>query len=143
MITKIIIVQNRCPLLFLCTNSHIIICTCISIQMVTKGILKYCLRGLLGDTQRETLFLFLDALTDLLAPEIPSEHLGQIEQQVHLALARLERDFPVSVQVCSWYISCGCHGKTNCTFVCKYQNGDHSCTDSCKLNADVSVKATK
>ena len=63
------------------------------------GILKYCLRGLLGDTQRETLFCLTDALTEVLSTQIVRADLCQIEQQLHLALARMERDFPVSVQV--------------------------------------------
>lgn len=69
------------------------------IQLVTKGILKYCLIGLCVKAQREFLFYFLDALTELLAPEIARQNLTQIELRVHLSLARLERDFPVSIQV--------------------------------------------
>ena len=69
----------------------------VCIQLATKGILKYCLRGLCGDTQRNTLYYLFD--TQLLAAEIPYEHLNELEQQVHIALARLERDFLVSVQL--------------------------------------------
>ena len=84
-------------ILFLSLSLSVSVCVCI--QLATKGILKYCLRGLCGDTQRNTLFYFFDTLTQLLAAEIPYEHLNELEQQVYIALARLERDFLVSVQV--------------------------------------------
>ena len=41
------------------------VCMCLCIQLATKAILKYCLRGLCGGTQRNTLFYFFDTLTQL------------------------------------------------------------------------------
>lgn len=63
------------------------VCMCLRIQLATKAILKYCLRGLCGGTQRNTLFYFFDTLTQLLAAEIQYEHLNELERQVHIALA--------------------------------------------------------
>jgi len=37
-----------------------------SVQVATQGILKYCLRDMLGKKQQDTLSLFLDAITMLL-----------------------------------------------------------------------------
>lgn len=92
--------QSECTIkvtLVLCT-AYLHECTLI--QLVTMGILKYCLRGLLGDTQRETLFCLFDVLTEVLSVQIVLDDLYEIEQRLHLALARMERDFPVSIQVC-------------------------------------------
>ena len=54
------------------------------IVAVTKGILQYCLRGLLGDTQQETLFYLFDPPTDpeLLAVQIPLPSL-EFMQPIH------------------------------------------------------------
>ena len=69
------------------------VCMCLCIQLATT--LKYCLRGLCGGTQQNTLFYFFDTLTQLLAAEIQYEHLNELEQQVHIALSRLERGFRI------------------------------------------------
>jgi hypothetical protein len=67
--------------------------------MVYTGVLKYCLRGTLGTKQQNTLFFFLDTVTSLLAEYQDPAALESLKSQVSTALAMLERDFPVSVQV--------------------------------------------
>lgn len=69
-------------------------------QIACQGIMKYCLRDLLGCEQRETLFSLLDALTSLLAETHKRDEVGGLQKQLNMALAMLERDFPISVQVC-------------------------------------------
>ena len=63
------------------------------------NILKYCLRGALGERQRKTLFRFLDSLRDLVNEEQDIGRLETIETELNLTLALMERDFPITIQV--------------------------------------------
>ena len=65
-------------------------------QPVCCGIFKYCLRGMLGDTQRETLFFFLDTIKLACSEGITTSLAETIDER---SLALLERDFPMSIQV--------------------------------------------
>ena len=64
-----------------------------------RGILKYCVRGLLKDQQSEALVSFCDALAALCAPTQDKAKLAQLRQQVDVALALMEAAFPLSLQV--------------------------------------------
>lgn len=68
-------------------------------QLISKNVLKFCLRGLLKERQRKTLFLFLDALRKILSEGIEFQHVHELEADVNEALALMERDFPVDIQV--------------------------------------------
>ena len=68
-------------------------------QIAAQGILKYCLRGLLGQQQRETLYYFLDIIASVLQETHARSTLTKLEEDMNVALALLERDFPVSTQV--------------------------------------------
>ena len=76
-------------------------------KLAARGILKYCLRGMLGNNQRNTLFFFLDTIA-LLTAETQNLNLDDLEERVHLSLAMMERDYPMSIQVCKFVpcISC-------------------------------------
>lgn len=67
-------------------------------QLVSQGILKYCLKGCLASQQQKTLFLLFDCLADLCAESQCLEGIGNLEIRLNRALALLERDFPVSLQ---------------------------------------------
>lgn len=54
---------------------------------------------MLGDNQRETLLLFLDSIASLCAEEQDPENLPLLGENLNIAMARLERDFPASLQV--------------------------------------------
>ena len=73
-------------------------------QVVTSGILKFCLRGLLGMKQRQTLFKLFDVITRLCAEEIKMDVIENLEVDVHRALACFERDFPVSLQLIVFHL---------------------------------------
>lgn len=68
-------------------------------QIACNGILKYCFQGMLGRKQRETLYCFLDHIASLLGESHDPALLDQLGDLIHIALARLERDFPISIQV--------------------------------------------
>lgn len=68
-------------------------------QIACNGILKYCLRDMLGRKQCGTLHFFLDTITSILGESHDLELLDQLGDKVNIALARLERDFPISIQV--------------------------------------------
>ena len=68
-------------------------------QLISKNVLKFCLRGLLKECQRKTLFLFLDALRKILSEGVELLHVHELEADVNEALALMERDFPVDIQV--------------------------------------------
>ena len=54
---------------------------------------------MLGDRQRQTLVQFLDAIAELCAPCHDQAKIGVLKEKVDVALALLERDFPLSLQV--------------------------------------------
>ena len=68
--------------------------------MISTPILKYCLRGLLGERQRRTLFFLCNILADVCVEVVDATHLHTLENNMHIALSLLERDFPVSLHVC-------------------------------------------
>ena len=67
-------------------------------QVASQGILKYCLRGMLGENQRHTLFLLLDSIQEICNEIQRLDDLDEIEARLNRALALLERDYPVVLQ---------------------------------------------
>lgn len=55
---------------------------------------------MLQDQQWNTLFRFLDALRYLLAERISEQSIPQLLIEMNEALALMERDFPIDIQVC-------------------------------------------
>ena len=51
------------------------------------------------DAQRESLVMFMDAIAALCAPLQDEAKIPSLKEKVDVALARLERDFPLSLQV--------------------------------------------
>lgn len=66
---------------------------------MAQGILKYCLRGCLGKKQREALFSYLDATSNILSEKQDVDEITATISKMNEALALLERDFPITVQV--------------------------------------------
>ena len=54
---------------------------------------------MLGDCQQERLILFVNSIAALCAPTQDRSKIESLKEQVQTALARLERDFPLSLQV--------------------------------------------
>ena len=73
-------------------------------QLVATNILKYCIRGTLGQQQRRTLFFFCDVLAQLCADSVNMSLLEQLEYDVHHSLSLIERDFPVSLNVIVFHL---------------------------------------
>lgn len=67
-------------------------------QLAAHGILKYCLRGMLGEQQRLTLFRLLDSISDLCNESQCLDDLDELEERLNESLALLERDFPLTLQ---------------------------------------------
>ena len=67
--------------------------------MVCQGVLKYCLMDMLGRNQQETLFYFFDCVTAILPESHVHDNLNNLRNDFNKALAMLERDFPLSIQV--------------------------------------------
>ena len=68
-------------------------------QILSAGILKYCIRGLLGSFQRKALFEMCDVVSLSLAEDVDVSSLDMLEYRLHRVLCLLERDFPVTIQV--------------------------------------------
>ena len=66
-------------------------------HILTSGILKFCIRSLLGKDQEDTLTELFDVVSKLYAEEIDLQTLDSLEYRVHRVLSLIERDFPVSV----------------------------------------------
>jgi len=67
--------------------------------MASQGIIKYCLRGLLGSQQRKALFMFLNVCSKIFAEKQSLQELHQLLVEVNTTLALLERDMPLTIQV--------------------------------------------
>ena len=63
--------------------------------MVSQGILKYTMHGMLGERQRQSLFFFLDVVSEVLQEHYDLVDLDKLEQKMNLALA-LVRFFGLS-----------------------------------------------
>lgn len=63
------------------------------------GILKYCLRGLLGHSQRKTFFHLLDVIRKVCSECQERHTLQTLEKEINEVCAEIERDFPISIQV--------------------------------------------
>lgn len=68
------------------------------------GILKFCICGFLGKSQRETLFMLCDVLARICAETFEKSFVEAITCDVHCVLTRLERDFSVSLHVIVFYL---------------------------------------
>ena len=69
------------------------------LQLFTTGILRVCLREMLGHQQRSSLFKLLKLLEQLFSSTTDMNNIIALETQWHQALAEIERDFPASLQV--------------------------------------------
>ena len=66
-----------------------------------QGVLKFCIHDMLAKQQEQTLFLFLDTLTSVLAESHHPGKLASLNDDLNTAMTLLERDFPISIQVCT------------------------------------------
>ena len=73
-------------------------------HILVSGILKFCIRGLLGEKQRHTLFELCDLISCLNSETVDMQMLDSIEYRLHNALSLVERDFPVSLNVISLHL---------------------------------------
>lgn len=73
-------------------------------QVVTNGVLTFCLRKLLRHSQRHSLFQLFDVITRLCAEDVDSTCISDLECDVHRTLALMERNFPVSLQVIVFHL---------------------------------------
>ena len=55
---------------------------------------------MLGKNQRDTLFFYLETIKSVLAESHQQASLSALKEKLDIALAMLERDFPISIQVC-------------------------------------------
>lgn len=67
-------------------------------QLASQGILKYCLRGMLGEDPRKTLFKLLDSIQEICKETQSLDDLDEMDRKLSRALALLERDYPVYLQ---------------------------------------------
>ena len=68
------------------------------ISVASEGIIKFCLRGTLSLDCRNTLFLLCDIIHDLCAESQSLDGVDEVRQRLNIVLARLERDFPITMQ---------------------------------------------
>ena len=72
-------------------------------EVMCSGIIKFCIRGLLGTKQRSTLFKFCDVMSRLCCQQI-TENIDDLELETHQVLALMERDYPVSLHVIVFHL---------------------------------------
>lgn len=71
---------------------------------LASGILKYCVRGCLGNKQRQTLYEMCDVVAALSASAIDPSEVDSIEYRVSKVLSLLERDYPISIHVIVFHL---------------------------------------
>ena len=69
------------------------------LQIASQGILKFCLQNLLGLEQRKAVFKFCDVCTMLFSEVQDQAKVHKLLEETNLALATLEKDMPVTIQV--------------------------------------------
>lgn len=69
------------------------------LQLVAKNILKFCLRGMLQERQRTTLFGFLTSIQKIFTTHTSNEYIQELRGELDKSLALMERDFPIAIQV--------------------------------------------
>ena len=65
-------------------------------EVVCSGVIKYCIRGLLGENQRVTLYKFCDLMSRLFCHQFTTFE-ESVVADTHIILSLIERDFPVSL----------------------------------------------
>ena len=80
---------------------HLII---LFLQFVTQNVAAWCIRGLLHKQQEDTLFRLFDTIKKLIQPSYSTEELPALIAETSTAVALLERDFPLTLQVNSFYV---------------------------------------
>lgn len=73
-------------------------------HVLTSGILKFCIRGLLGEQQESTLVETCDVVSLLCKDQVDIQSIDALEVRVHRVLSLLERDFPTCVHVISFHL---------------------------------------
>ena len=65
---------------------------------MSQGILKYCLKGWLGESQRCAVFKFIDVCARLLAKKQALD-VSTLLEEVNIAMVYLEKFMPLTIQV--------------------------------------------
>ena len=73
-------------------------------HLLTSGILKFCIRDLLGRDQEATLTELCDVVSLLCAEEVKLDNMDGLEYRVHRVLSLMERDFPACVPVITLHL---------------------------------------
>ena len=72
-------------------------------QFSIYNVAAWCLRGLLGKQQEETLFNLFGVIRRLVQPSFVKEDISQLMIDTSTAVTLLERDFPLTLQVFEAY----------------------------------------
>ena len=73
-------------------------------HVIASGILKFCVRDLLGREQETTLMELCDVVSILCSEEVNVQAMDSIEYRVHRVLSLMERDFPATVHVITLHL---------------------------------------
>ena len=73
-------------------------------HVIASGILKFCVRGLLGKAQEKTLMELCDVLSILCSEQVNIQNMDAVEYRVHRVLSLMERDFPTTIHVITFHL---------------------------------------
>ena len=73
-------------------------------HVLDSGILKFCIRHLLGKEQEGTLIELCDVISLLCAEELDMQSMDGLEYRVHRVLSLMERDFPACIHVITLHL---------------------------------------
>lgn len=73
-------------------------------HVIASGILKFCVRGLLGKQQERTIMELCDVVAVLCSEEMSVQNMDGVEYRVHRVLSLMERDFPATIHVITLHL---------------------------------------
>lgn len=73
-------------------------------HVLNSGILKFCIRHLLGKEQERTLLELCDVISSLCAEKLDMQIIDSLEYRVHRVLSLMERDFPACIHVITLHL---------------------------------------
>ena len=93
-------------------------------QVAIKGVLKFCLRGMLGSKQRKTLFTLMDALSELFRDKLMSVQLTALSMaSTKLLLACSREHIKLYSNICCTSAAGTCKNLCSCTSIQAYGVG--------------------
>lgn len=119
------------------------------LQLFTTGMVRFCIRDMLGEPQRASLVNFLCLLEEAYGSTVDMDKFEDFEKRWHQGLCMLERDFPVSLQTFYFHLLhhlpqyIRMYGPPKNFWMFPYERFNHTLTAAISNNQHPEVSAVK